>query len=348
MTRVIQWATGTVGRHALEAIRANTALELVGAYVYSSAKAGGDVGEICGLDSVGVIATSDRNAILAIQADCVLYMAQGEGNPQAAIDDICALLESGKNVISTALTALIYPKAAGAEVFARIEAACRKGGVSFHGTGIQPGWAAEVLPLTMSPLFRKIDSILVQEILDYATYPSGEMLFGVMGFGKKADPIAPIILPPGQGGAFLAPLMMVADALDVVIEQVVYQCDYVYADTAYDVTAGRVEAGTVAGKRYSFTAIIQGRPAFKIEHITRLGAHVAPEWPTGRGWYVKVEGKPAMILKAEIGVDDKDQNDEACLATAMHAVHTIAPLCAAPVGIRTFLDLPIIRGYRNF
>lgn len=348
MITVIQWATGTVGRYAIEAIHANPDFELVGAYVHSAAKAGKDVGEICGLGPIGVIATNDKEAVFAMAADCVLYMAQGEGNPQAAIDDICRLLAAGKNVISTALTVLIYPKAAGIDVQARIETACREGGTSFHGTGIQPGWAAEVLPLTLSPLFRKIDSILVQEILDYATYPSAEMLFGFMGFGKMADPIPPIVLPPGQGGAFLAPLMMIADALGAEIEQVVYTCDYAYTDSAYDVTAGRVDAGTVAGKRYSFTATIEGRPALKIEHITRLGAHIAPQWPIGRGWYVTVEGKPSMVLKAEIGVDDRDQNDEACLATAMHAVHTIAALCDAPAGIRTFLDLPIIHGRKNF
>jgi len=345
MIRVIQWATGTVGCHAIVAIQADPDFELVGAYVHGAAKAGRDVGEICGLNPIGVIATNDKAAILGLPADCVLYMAQGEGNPQAAIEDICALLASGKNVISTALTVLIYPKAAGADVVARIEAACREGGVSFHGTGIEPGWAAEVLPLTMSPLFRKIDSLLVQEIFDYATYPSREMLFGVMGFGKKADPIPPIVLPPGQGGAFLAPLMMIADALGAVIEEVIYTCDYAYADAAYEVTAGRIEAGTVAGKRYSFTAMIKGRPALKVEHITRLGAHIAPQWPTGRGWYVKVEGRPSMVLQVEIDADGKDHNDEACLATAMHAIHAITAVCAAPVGIRTFLDLPIIHGY---
>jgi len=344
MIRVIQWATGIVGRHAIAAMQANPAFELVGAYVHSADKAGRDVGEICGLGTIGVIATNDKTAILNLPADCVLYMAQGEGNPQAAIDDICQLLASGKNVISTALTALIYPKAAGLDVFNKIDDACREGGTSFHGTGIQPGWAAEVLPLTMSPLFRKIDYLLVQEILDYATYPSGEMLFGVMGFGKKAERIPPVALPPGQGAAFVAPLMMIADALGATIEHVEYTCDYAYADTTYEVTAGRVEAGTVAGKRYSFTATIDGRPALKVEHITRLGAHIAPEWPTGRGWYVTVEGKPSMILKAEIGVEGSDHNDEACLATAMHAVHTIPFICAAPMGVRTFIDLPIIHG----
>src|SRR5262245_53344689 len=138
MITVIQWATGTVGCHAIEAIQANPDFKLVGAYVHSPAKAGRDVGEICGLDPIGVVATNDKSAIMKMAADCVLYMAQGEGNPEAAIDDICQLLAAGKNVISTALTALIYPKAMGPEIHARIEAACREGGVSFHGTGIQP------------------------------------------------------------------------------------------------------------------------------------------------------------------------------------------------------------------
>ncbi len=346
MIRVIQWATGTVGRHAIEAVRSHPDLELVGAYVHSPSKAGRDVGEICGLGPIGVIATNDKSAIFDLPADCVLYMAQGEGDPEAALDDICRLLASGKNVISTALTVLIYPKAAGPEVHARLDAACREGRTSFHGTGIEPGWASEVLPLAMSPLFRQIDSLLVQEIFDYSSYPSAQMLFEVMGFGKMAQPVPPIELPPGQGGAFLAPLMMVADALGASIDKVLYTCDYAYAGAAYEVTAGRIEAGTVAGKRYSFTAMIDGRPALKVEHITRLGTHVAPEWPTGRGWHVTVEGKPSMILQAQIGVHGEDQNDQACLATAMHAVHSILPVSAAPAGICTFLDLPMIVGRR--
>jgi hypothetical protein len=346
MIKVIQWATGTVGRHAIEAVVAHPDLKLVGTYVHSAAKAGRDVGQLCGLGPIGVVAGNDKSAIFEMDADCVLYMAQGEANPDATIDDICRLLASGKNVISTALTVLIYPKAAGAQICERIELACRAGGTSFHGTGIEPGWAAEVLPLTLSPLCRRIDSILVQEIFDYATYPSVEMLFGVMGFGKPGQSVPPIALSPGQGGAFLAPLMMVADALGATIEGVIYRCDLAFADRAYDVSAGHIEAGTVAGKRYSFTAMIGGRPALTVEHITRLGAHIAPEWPTGRGWHVTIEGKPSMVLRAQIGADSDDQNDQACLATAMHAVHAIVPVCAAPVGIRTFIDLPLVLGRR--
>ena len=85
-----------------------------------------------------------------------------------------------------------------------------------------------------------------------------------------------------------------------------------------------------------------------VEHITRLGDDIAPDWPQGRGWYVTVEGSPSMALKCEIALDGEDQNDRACLATAMHAVHAIAPVCEAEPGIRTFLDLPVIMGVGAF
>ena len=166
MLRVIQWATGSVGRHAVAAVHDHPDLELVGALAYSDAKAGRDVGDICGIGPIGVTATTDPAEIVALHADCVLYMPQGEMNPMGALDDICLLLASGKNVVSTAVTGLIYPRSLGRRVVERLDAACADGQTSFHATGIEPGWAAEVLPLTMSGLFRRIDTLLVQELMD--------------------------------------------------------------------------------------------------------------------------------------------------------------------------------------
>jgi hypothetical protein len=348
MLRVIQWATGVVGRHAVRTIQQHPDLQLVGGFVYSPDKVGLDLGDICGSGPTGVRATNDRAEILALPADCVLYTAEGEGEGrEAALDDICSLLASGKNVVSTALTVLIYPKAAGADVVERLAAACRAGGTSFHATGVEPGWAAEVVPLTMSSLFQRIDHLLVQEIIDYSTYPSASTL-ARMGFGQAPQPHPPVTMATTQGTAFHAPLLMVADAMGAVIDEVIYECDYAVAQEAFDVTAARIEAGTVSGKRYAFTAMIGGRPAIKIEHVTRIHPDAGPDWPTGRGWRVTVSGAPSMVLEARIGVNGEDQNDQACLAAAMHAVHAVAPVCAAAPGIRTFLDLPIIVGRHAF
>lgn len=342
--RVIQWATGTVGKQALAAVHAHPELELVGVRVYGDDKVGRDAGEAAGIGPIGITGTNNVEQILGLDADCVLYMPRGGIDPALALDDVCRILASGKNVVSTAVTAWIYPKSAGDEVVERLETACREGGTSFHGTGIEPGWAAEVLPLTMSCLFRSIESIRVQELMDYSSYPSTDMIIGVMGFGQSPDAKVPGADLDRKGRAFRAPLMLVAEGLGATVDDIVVDREVAVAKESYDVAAGHIEAGTVSAQRFSVSAIVGGRQAITVEHITRLGADQAPDWPAGRGWRVAIEGSPSMVLESEVGVHGEDRNDQACLATAMHAVHAIGPVCAAAPGIRTFLDLPMITG----
>jgi 2,4-diaminopentanoate dehydrogenase len=204
--RVIQWATGTTGSHAVRAIATHPELELVGALVYSEDKAGRDVGELVGIGPIGVTATTDQGEILARDADCVVHMGQLALDSRPHLDDICRILASGKNVVTTVLTDLIYPVVMGPEVVERLEAACKAGGVSFHGTGIAPGWASEVLPLVLSGLWKRVERVTVREILDYATYPSRVTIFDLMGFGHPPDRPSMIQLGIGAGKIFDAPL----------------------------------------------------------------------------------------------------------------------------------------------
>jgi len=345
MLRVVQWATGPVGCFAIAATADHPDLELVGAYVYTDEKVGKDVGDIAGIGPIGVKATNDRDAILALDADCVIYMAMAEQDPFPAIDDICALLSSDKNVVSTAVTPLIYPAAMGPEVLGRIEKACAEGGTSFHGTGVEPGWASEVLPLTMSGIFRHIESLTVQELLDYSSYDHAFNLFEGMGFGKTPDDESALWGDASViGGFFLAPIMLIADGLGATIDDFTFDRQVWVTDTAFDIAAGRIEAGTVAAMRFSATAVVEGRKALTVEHINRLSDDAAPDWPNGRGWKVTVEGLPSMVLEAKIGIHGEDHNDQACLGTALHAVHAVVPLCNAAPGIKTCLDLPMITG----
>src|SRR5690606_30756712 len=128
--KVIQWATGTVGVHAVPAIAAHPRLELAGLWVHSDAKAGRDAGEICGIDPLGVTATQDAEALLAGDADVISYMAHSDVRPDQVITDLCRMLAAGKNVVNTSFVPLLYPAAAGEGVLDRLEAACREGGTS--------------------------------------------------------------------------------------------------------------------------------------------------------------------------------------------------------------------------
>jgi len=92
--RVVQWATGNIGTKSLRAVIDHPNFELVGLYVHSPDKAGKDAGELCGAGTTGVIATNSISDVLALDADCVLYMQQG-----CDFDDVCRILESGANIV---------------------------------------------------------------------------------------------------------------------------------------------------------------------------------------------------------------------------------------------------------
>ena len=102
------------------------------------------------------------------------------------------------------------------------------------------------------------------------------------------------------GVTFRASLMLLADGLGTAIDDFVYHREVAVADMAFGITAGRIEAGTVSAPRFGYTAVVAGRHALTVEHITRLGDDQAPDWPTGRGWKVTVEGRPSMVLDSRI------------------------------------------------
>ena len=147
--RVIQWATGGVGRAAIAGVLAHPDLELVGCWVHSADKAGRDVGELCDGPPVGVVATDDIDELVALDADCVIY------SPVMADPGVVArLLASGKNVV-TPLN-WFFP---GGRDESRIETACAEGRTTIHGTGIHPGGITERFPLMVSALSQSSQEI---------------------------------------------------------------------------------------------------------------------------------------------------------------------------------------------
>ena len=164
--RVIQWGSGNVGRHAIRTVAAHPGMELVGMMVTDPGKVGRDIGDIAGIPGVGVTATDDLDEILALDAEVVLHMplpslVYGD-DPGADMDNFCRLLASGKHVVTT--VGYMYPQVYGDDVMRRLTTACAEGGSTFHGTGANPGWFGDLLPLLMSGLSLRIDRIEVREL----------------------------------------------------------------------------------------------------------------------------------------------------------------------------------------
>jgi hypothetical protein len=339
--RIVQWGTGNVGRMAAQAVLDRPDMTLVGCYVTSPSKHGQDVGAILGSAPTGVLATTDIEEIEALDADCVLHMplpsAQVGDDPDLDTKVICRLLASGKNVVTT--VGYVHPKAYGADVVGRIEAAATAGRSSLHGTGLNPGFMGELVPLALSGLCRRIDQVLVRESSEFSRYPSPEIILGMMGFGKPPDEFEAhsARYRTWLSGLFSESVLLVADGLGVELDALDVQEETALTDEELTIAAGVVPAGTVAAQRWTWAGRRNGTDLVRLEAIYKAAPHVAPDW-TSPAWVTRIEGQPRIVLEADRWITN------GLLATAMHAVHAVTAVCAAAPGIRTFLDLPLIIG----
>lgn len=195
--RIVQWAASNVGRAALHGIIAHPQLELVGVWVHSSDKDGVDAGSLAGLDQpVGVTATTDAQALIDLEPDVVCYAAMADGRLEESIQDLCRLLRAGIDVVSSAPVFLQFPVGAAAEMAAPVREAAREGGASLFVNGIDPGFANDALPLAITGICERIDTIRCMEVLNYATYHQHKVLVDLMGFGRPLDEV-PLLLQPG-------------------------------------------------------------------------------------------------------------------------------------------------------
>jgi hypothetical protein len=346
--KVINWATGHTGKMVVRATAERPDYDIVGAFTYSAGKAGRDLGEVAGIAPIGVALTDDRQRILATPADCVLFLAGAENDVPGSIRDICALLASGKNVITTAAN-FIYPKSLGAETESAIARACSEGGSTFHGLGIMPGFLAESVPLYLARLSRRIDRLVASETLAYDKYPSAYQMFDLMGFGYAPDDPTPAFSNVELvGDTWRHSGMLIADVLGLPIDRIENFRNVVTTDRDLHVAAGTIRAGTIGAMNFGVRVISEGRERIVLQHFTRMAPDLAPDWPSGHGWIINLEGEPTINTRIEIGSDSIMPTDDACMATAMHAVHAVPYVIAAKPGILLLTDAPPLAGQDAF
>jgi 4-hydroxy-tetrahydrodipicolinate reductase len=336
--RVVQWTTGNVGRRSVRAVVNQPQLELVGCYAWSNDKAGRDVGELCGIDPVGVVATSDVDALLALKPDCVVY------NPMwSSTDELVRILESGANVVSTA--AFINGRALGPDG-ERIVDACARGRSSMFGTGISPGFV-ELIGISLAGICDRIDKITINEGSDTTLYDSPDTERPA-GFGRPIDdPDLPGMAAKGTA-VFGEAVAMVADALGVELDEIV--CVPEYAKTTEDVVmeSWTIPAGCVAGVAASWQGRVGDRTVVELNVRWKKGQTLDPDWQIEEGHVIQVDGLPTVRTKLEyLPPPDFEATTFAdfmvigMVMTAMPAINAIPAVVAAPPGIVTYNDLPL-------
>jgi 4-hydroxy-tetrahydrodipicolinate reductase len=334
--RVVQWATGNIGARALREVIRHPALELVGVVVYDPAKDGVDAGVLCGEPPTGVLATVDRVAARAIDADCVLYMPR-----LLDVDDVVALLASGKNVVTTR-----GELGAGGEALpgdaarARVVEACARGGTSAYSTGSSPGFITDALPFALLSLQRHVETIEIDEFANMSRRDSPHMLFEQMGFGKPLasyNPKRAEYLRREFGPA----LGDLAAAAGRPVDG--WESRGEVAATRHDtsIVAGEVAAGTIGAQRTTIVGTSGGAEVVRFSANWYCTDDLDPAWDLrATGWRVRVRGDAPLDVELAFPIPLDDLGSFTPAYTANRPVNAIPYVCAAPPGILATADLP--------
>ncbi|WP_431238873.1 NAD(P)H-dependent amine dehydrogenase family protein [Mycolicibacterium aichiense] len=348
--RVAQVGTGNVGIHALKGLISNPGFELTGVWVSSDSKAGKDAAELAGLsEATGVAATTDLDEILAAKPDCVVYNALADNRLPEALEDYRRILAAGVNVVGSGPVFLQWPwDVIPEEMIKPLEDAAQQGNSSLFVNGIDPGFANDLLPLALAGTCQRIEQIRCMEILDYATYDSATVMFDVMGFGKPLDDI-PMLLQPGVLSlAWGSVIRQIAAGLGLELDGIEDMYVREPAPEDIEIAAGTIAKGTAAGLRFEVIGLVGGAPVIVVEHVTRLREDLYPEWPQpaqpGGNYRIEITGEPSYAVDVCLGSPNGDHNHAGLVATAMRLVNAIPAVVAAPAGIRTTIDLPLVTG----
>ena len=341
--RVIQWATGGVGRAAVEAIVSHPDLELVGARVYATDKVGRDVGELCGLEPVGMAATDDVDALLALEPDCCVYSPILPDE-----DDLARLLRAGVNVVTPLGWFFQWPNES-----IELRSAAAEGGATLHGTGIHPGGVTERLPLVASAFSRAVTHVRAEEFSDIRSYDAPDVIRHIMLFGVPPEEASGSHLPAILANGFNQSISMLGHALGFrVDDERLVTHETAVATAPIESPIGVIEPGLVAAQRLCWQATVDGTPVVTVRVNWLMGEeHLDPAWsfgPEGQRFEVAVDGDPPTRLTVHGWHPDTIaaglERNLGIVATGVHCVSAIPAVVAAPPGLITFLELPMVHG----
>lgn len=333
--RVVQWATGSMGKTCLRAVIDHPDLELVGLYVYSETKAGKDAGDIAGRGITGVVATRSKDEILSLDADVVIHTPRIQFPYRSHNEDICRLLASGKNLIS--INGHCYPAYHGVGYAGEFETACRKGGTSLFGTGLNPGFVAEKITAAATGICLDIESIQIVETFDVIGVPDHDYVFNILGFGS--DPSTLDLSATGPVSELMGG--MYSEVIALLIKRLGLSLDCIVADHNADVApaliparAGIIREGTVAAIHWRWHGIVEGKRFISLYVSWAMGSRLT-DGDTGNHWKIKIRGKPGIDIAMNLvepgntGVKTRAEQ----YAVAGSVVNSIPAVCAAEPGV---------------
>jgi hypothetical protein len=306
-----------------------------------------DAGELVGIGPVGVSATRDIESVLSTAPDAVFYGVNSDFRPMESMSECLALLRRGINTVTAGMFGLLHPKSAPAVVADPFREACRQGGSSFLASGIDPGFAIDLLPIVLSGVCQEIHEIRIVEIFNYAYYDQPDAVRNLIGMGQPMDQLPPMLLPMALEGVWGGALRGLAEALGLEVSEIRSVVERHALEKTVTNQLGQFDKGTQGAFRFEVQAIVDGQPKLVVEHITRIDDDTAPQWPSParQGLHqVRISGHPKMVVTIECDDADGNHAGGGNSAAAGRLVNAIPAVCQAPPGLLSAIDLPPISG----
>ncbi|RKQ72186.1 hypothetical protein DES40_1523 [Litorimonas taeanensis] len=339
-TKVIQWATGSMGRTSMRMVLDHDEMDLVGALVYSDRKAGLDLGEIAKRPETGIKTTRSKADIMAVEADVVIHMPRITLPYEAMVPDVIALLESGKNVISTA--GFHWPEAQGEAYANALKEAAIKGGATLAGVGVNPGLVAERLIMSAAAMSVDINEISLFETVDASAMTSGAFVFDLMGLGSD----------PAKVDIRKGPL---AELYSALFSEIFYYCAHHFGSKIAKITPdhkltlapkdihlipGVIKKGSVAATEWFWTARLENGTDIVLSIIWTADTALHESDKQGH-WMLKIKGRPNITMTLDISEPDPDKPPSRALTDAVCAVaiNAVPDVIAAPPGLFAFAPI---------
>jgi hypothetical protein len=339
--KVIQWATGSMGKACLRAVIDHPDLQLVGLYVYSDKKAGKDAGNIARSDPNGVIATRDMEEILALDADVVIHTPRIQFPYSFHNKDMCRLLASGKNLIS--INGHAFPTYHGAAYVAAFEQACRQGNSSLFGTGLNPGFVMEKIAAAATGICTEVRSIFVREVFDAIGIPDSDYLFNVLGMGSDPAKLDLTICGPVTElitGMYSEVIALMVYRLGMTLERIEPDHRTTLAPQDIQGRAGTVGEGTVAATNWCWHGIVEGRRFITLS-VNWVMGNGLPGFEEYDHWKISIRGKPSIDIAMNLVEPEPGKET---YGVAGSVINAIPEVCSAPPGI---FHIPVFASYRR-
>ncbi len=329
--RVIQWTTGKVGKYSLRAILDDPRLKLVGVYAHSPDKVDRDAGELCDRSITGIRASADVSALLALDADCVVYTAQ-----VPELEVLLRLLASGTDVVCTST----FGRTGGLDESVRrqLEDACRCGHSSLFITGVNPGWINSIA-VAMTATCSRVDRISISESANVSNYASPETW---LAHGMSMPASTPDVVEHTRRSLlpFADTITQMALALDIRLDDLRFRAEHATAARRVDLGWMCIEKDTLAAVRATWSGVRRGREILATSIAWRLTDELNSDWPMAPDHYtLRIDGVPNVDARIRFVPPDEWHPADFSILTALPSVNAIPAVCAAKPGLLTLRDV---------